>query len=68
MLVDNALREVMEAGMIFTIEPILVTGKPKFHICDDEWTAATIDNSRGAQFEHTILVVKGGYEILTLPE
>lgn len=58
----------MQAGMIFTIEPILVIGKPKFHIFEDEWTAATIDNLRGAQFEHTILIVKGGYEILTLPE
>lgn len=54
--------------MTFTIEPILVTGNPKFQILEDEWTAATLDDCRGAQFEHTILIHKHGCDILTLPD
>ena len=31
----------------------------------DRWTAVTVDNALSAQFEHTVLVTKDGYEILT---
>jgi methionyl aminopeptidase len=31
----------------------------------DKWTAVTVDKSLSAQFEHTVLVTKDGYEILT---
>ena len=34
----------------------------------DDWTAATADGKRSAQFEHTILITKDGYEVLTLPD
>ncbi len=36
----------------------------------DDWTAATADGQRSAQFEHTYLITQGGFEILTarLPE
>ncbi len=46
-------------------EPILVEGSPNFKLWDDGWTAVTIDGSRSAQVEHTILITQGGYEILT---
>jgi methionyl aminopeptidase len=36
-------------------------------IWDDDWTAVTVDNSRVAQFEHTLVVTDDGAEILTLP-
>lgn len=58
----------MLPGMTFTIEPILCLGEPKFKILSDDWTAATRDNSRAAQFEHTILVTTNGREILTYPD
>jgi methionyl aminopeptidase len=32
----------------------------------DNWTVTTKDRSLSAQWEHTILVTKSGYEILTL--
>jgi len=63
----NKMKDVMKPGMIFTIEPILVTGSPRFSIWEDEWTATTIDDSRGAQFEHTVVIHKDGCEVLTLP-
>lgn len=58
----------MMAGMTFTIEPIVCTGHPSHRILEDQWTAVTKDNSRAAQFEHTILITPTGYEILTLPD
>nr|CAI5849846.1 unnamed protein product [Callosobruchus analis] len=55
----------MEAGMTFTIEPVLTQGKETIDILDDNWTAVTVDNSRTAQFEHTVLITDNGVEILT---
>ena len=57
---------VMKPGMIFTIEPMINQGRPKADIDKvDGWTARTIDNKLSAQFEHTVLVTPGGYEVLT---
>ncbi|XP_055299080.1 methionine aminopeptidase 1D, mitochondrial [Sitodiplosis mosellana] len=64
----NTYDGVMMPGMTFTIEPILCLGRPTFKVLEDQWTAVTKDNSRTAQFEHTILIAKHGVEILTLPD
>ncbi len=58
--------EIMKPGMIFTIEPMINMGKSRAVIDKkDGWTARTIDHKLSAQFEHTILVTKEGYEILS---
>lgn len=67
MHVKNRERGKMEVGQTFTIEPILCTGKPRFKTWSDKWTAVTVDGSRSAQYEHTILITPDGHEILTLP-
>ncbi|PYG01735.1 methionine aminopeptidase, type I [Georgenia satyanarayanai] len=59
--------EVMEPGMVFTIEPMLTLGSPEWDLWDDGWTAVTTDRGRTAQFEHMVLVTDDGPEILTLP-
>lgn len=56
----------MHQGMIFTIEPILTIGNGKTYIAKDGWTVLTQDKTLSAQWEHTILVTKEKYEILTL--
>ncbi|MEE6489615.1 hypothetical protein FKM82_015628 [Ascaphus truei] len=56
---------LMEEGMAFTIEPIIMEGSPDFKILQDRWTAVSVDNKRSAQFEHTIVITSGGAEILT---
>lgn len=56
----------MKAGMTFTIEPVLSQGMTQIEILDDGWTACTVDNSRTAQIEHTILITDTGCKILTL--
>jgi methionyl aminopeptidase len=64
---DPAVREIMEPGMTFTIEPMLTLGTIEYDIWPDGWTVVTADRQRTAQFEHTILITADGYEILTLP-
>ncbi|MDD2723505.1 MAG: type I methionyl aminopeptidase [Methylovulum sp.] len=58
--------EVLDAGMIITIEPMINLGKHHVKVLADGWTAVTKDHSLSAQWEHTVLVTPGGYEILTL--
>jgi methionyl aminopeptidase len=60
------LRNVrLREGMTLAIEPILNAGSKQVKILPDRWTAVTLDNALSAQFEHTVLVTKTGYEILT---
>lgn len=59
--------DVIEVGMVFTVEPMLTLGGVDYDIWDDGWTASTKDRGRTAQFEHTLVVREGGVEILTLP-
>jgi len=56
----------LEAGMIFTIEPMINAGKAGIKQLGDGWTIVTKDHSLSAQWEHTILVTKTGFEVLTL--
>jgi methionyl aminopeptidase len=63
---DPAYDTVIEAGMTFTIEPMLNLGTHEWEMWDDGWTVVTRDRRRSAQFEHTILVTDGEPEILTL--
>jgi methionyl aminopeptidase len=64
---DPSAGTVLEAGMTFTIEPMLTLGTYEWGMWDDGWTIVTADGRRSAQFEHTILVTASGAEILTLP-
>tara|TARA_B110000090_G_scaffold28749_1_gene29912 strand:+ start:211 stop:978 length:768 start_codon:yes stop_codon:yes gene_type:complete len=58
----------LEAGMTFTIEPMINAGKRHAKQLPDGWTVVTKDRSLSAQWEHTILVTSTGHEILTLRE
>lgn len=57
---------LLEAGMIFTIEPMINAGKRAIKLLPDHWTVVTKDHSLSAQWEHTILVTPTGFEVLTL--
>ncbi|MBQ2659793.1 type I methionyl aminopeptidase [Candidatus Saccharibacteria bacterium] len=56
-------------GDTICIEPMSCLGKPA-NYCDkdDNWTVKMKDGSIGCHCEHTILVTKDGYEVLTLPD
>lgn len=45
---------------------MLVEGSSDVITWDDNWTVATKDNGRCAQFEHTIIITDDGAEVLTL--
>ena len=55
----------LKEGMVICIEPMLNSGSADIYMKDDNWTIKTIDKRPSAHFEHTILVTKDGYEILT---
>ncbi|RYX88279.1 MAG: type I methionyl aminopeptidase [Comamonadaceae bacterium] len=55
----------LEAGMVFTIEPMLNAGKRETRQLADGWTVVTKDRSLSAQWEHMVAVTPDGYEVLT---
>ncbi len=56
----------MVPGMIFTVEPMINLGTHHTKTMQDNWTVRTEDGRASAQWEHTVLVTKKGYEILTV--
>ena len=56
---------ILKAGMTIAVEPMLNLGTPNIYILDDDWTIITADGKPSAHFEHTIVVEKNGYTILT---
>jgi len=55
----------LEAGMTFTIEPMINAGKRHVKLLPDQWTVVTKDHGLSAQWEHTVLVTDTGFEVLT---
>jgi len=55
----------LKEGMVIAVEPMLTLGSPKVYLHDNNWTVDTQDGSISAHYEHTIVVTKDGYEILT---
>jgi methionyl aminopeptidase len=52
--------------MTIAIEPMVNSGGSAVEILDDNWTVVTRDRSMSAHFEHTVLVLEKGAEILTV--
>lgn len=55
----------LQAGMVFTIEPMLNAGKRDIRHLSDGWTVVTKDRSLSAQWEHMVAVTPEGYDVLT---
>lgn len=56
---------LLKEGMVIAIEPMLNLGSPDIYMLEDGWTIETDDYSPSAHFEHTVVVTKDGYKILT---
>lgn len=64
-------KDVLQDGMVITLEPFLNNGKGRIKTDDDGWTLRTIDGSVSAQYEHTVIIngdepilvtdIEGGY-------
>lgn len=53
-------------GMIFTIEPMINTGKREVYVdAGNDWTVYTQDGGMSAQWEYTVLITETGNEVLT---
>lgn len=57
--------EKLVSGMVVAIEPMLNIGSAYITEADDGYTIKTLDGSRSAHFEHTILITDDKPEILT---
>lgn len=56
----------LKEGMTLAVEPMLNLGSKEVCMTDqDDWVIVTEDGYPSAHFEHTVLVTKDGYEILT---
>ena len=56
---------ILKEGMTIAIEPMLNLGTREIYLLDDDWTIITQDGLPSAHFEHTVVVTKDGYQILT---
>ena len=56
---------ILKEGMTIAIEPMLNLGTREIYLLDDDWTIITQDGQPSAHFEHTVVVTKDGYQILT---
>lgn len=56
---------LLNPGDTIAIEPMATLGTERIKLDDDGWTIKTADGSLAAHFEHTVLVLEDGVEILT---
>jgi len=63
--VTNYKGPILKAGMVIAVEPMLNLGARFVVLEDNDWTVSTYDGKPSAHYEHTVLVTKDGYEILT---
>ncbi len=60
--------ERLKEGMCIAIEPMVFEGRPHCRTLSDGWGVVSKDGSWAAHFEHSVVVLKDGYEILTKEE
>lgn len=57
---------VLKEGMTLAIEPMVNLGKYNVEVAPDGWTVYAADGKPSAHFEHTIALINGKPEILTM--
>ena len=53
-------------GMVFCLEPMICQKESKPVILDNKWDVISADGLRGSHYEHTVAVINGKAEILSL--
>lgn len=56
----------LRSGMCICVEPMITAGNRRVKVDRDGWTVRTLDGSRAAHYENTIIITDGAPEILTL--
>ena len=54
-------------GMVFCLEPMICQKESKPTILENKWDVVSTDGLRGSHYEHTVAVINGKAEILSLP-
>ncbi|HCO96541.1 MAG TPA: type I methionyl aminopeptidase [Phycisphaerales bacterium] len=57
---------VLAEGMVLAVEPMVNTGSSAVRTLKNGWTVVTRDGKSSAHFEHTIVIVENGCEVLTV--
>jgi methionyl aminopeptidase len=56
---------VLQPGMTFTVEPMVLSGGPDIRVADDGLTIVTTDGHPAAHARHTVAITADGADILT---
>ena len=59
---------VLAEGMVLAVEPMINAGSSAVRTLKNGWTVVTRDGESSAHYEHTIVILKNGCEVLTLNE
>jgi len=62
---DPMAQRRLTKGMVITVEPIIVAGRGVVSTADDGWTVRTLDGSRAAHHEHTLVITDAAPILLT---
>ena len=56
---------ILASGFTGALEPMVTLGDARNRVLDDGWTVVTLDGSRAAHWEHTVVVRDAGLCVLT---
>lgn len=59
---------VLAEGMVLAVEPMINAGSSAVRTLKNGWTVVTRDGKSSAHFEHTIVILENGCEVLTIKE
>lgn len=59
------LKDVLQEGMVLTIEPFVSTRASRIETDKDGWTLKTPDGSPAVQYEHTVIITRGAPILIT---
>jgi len=62
---DPQARQIMQEGLVITVEPIISSGSGRVFTDKDGWTVRTGDHALAAHFEHTLVITTGAPILLT---
>jgi methionyl aminopeptidase len=62
---DPNARQMLNEGLVITVEPIIAAGSGRVFTDQDGWTVRTRDRQISAHFEHTLVITKGAPILLT---
>ena len=62
---DPDANQIMNDGLVITVEPIITTGSGDVVTAKDGWTVRTKDHALSAHFEHTLVITAGAPILLT---